>query len=71
VNSAGHGSTRKPMAETTAEEFDNVLRSDLYGLFFCCPEFIRVAKRRAAMARSSTSRNWFCLGISDQGADCP
>jgi glucose 1-dehydrogenase len=49
VNSAGRGSTGKPVAETSAQEFDSVVRTDLYGPFFCCREFIR---HRQAMGSS-------------------
>ncbi len=41
VNNAGMGGGGKPLAETSAEEFDAVLRTDLYGPFFCCREFLR------------------------------
>jgi glucose 1-dehydrogenase len=41
VNNAGKGSSGKPVAETSAAEFDSVVRTDLYGPFFCCREFVR------------------------------
>ncbi len=41
VNNAGIGASGSKVAETTTEEFDNVLKTDLYGPFFCCREFIR------------------------------
>ncbi len=41
VNNAGMGGGGKPLAETSTEEFDAVLRTDLYGPFFCCREFLR------------------------------
>jgi glucose 1-dehydrogenase len=40
VNCAGVGGS-KPFAETTFEDFDNVLKTDLYGPFFFCREFVR------------------------------
>lgn len=40
VNCAGIGGS-KPFAETTFEDFDNVLKTDLYGPFFFCREFVR------------------------------
>jgi len=46
VNNAGIGSSGKPIAETSLEEWDEVIRTDLYGPFLCCREFIR--GRRAA-----------------------
>jgi glucose 1-dehydrogenase len=46
VNNAGIGSSGKPIAETTLEEWDDVVRTDLYGPFLCCREFIK--RRKAA-----------------------
>ena len=41
VNDAGVGSSGASVADTTTEEFDRVIKTDLYGPFFCCREFIR------------------------------
>src|SRR5437868_1268763 len=41
VNDAGVGSSGASVAEMTTEEFDQVIKTDLYGPFFCCREFIR------------------------------
>jgi glucose 1-dehydrogenase len=41
VNAAGVNAKGAPVVETTAEEFDRVIKTDLYGAFFCCREFIR------------------------------
>ena len=41
VNDAGVGSSGARVAEMTTEEFDRVIKTDLYGPFFCCREFIR------------------------------
>lgn len=41
VNDAGIGAAGKPADRTTTAEFDDVIRTDLYGPFFCCREFIR------------------------------
>jgi glucose 1-dehydrogenase len=41
VNDAGVGQRGAKVAEMTAEEFDRVIRTDLYGPFFCAREFIR------------------------------
>jgi glucose 1-dehydrogenase len=46
VNNAGTGSSGAPLAETTTEAWDTVIRTDLYGPFFCCREFVR--RRQAA-----------------------
>lgn len=40
VNNAGTGKS-KPITELTTEEFDLVIKTDLYGPFFCAREFIR------------------------------
>src|SRR5947209_181356 len=53
VNDAGVGSSGASVAEMTTAEFDLVIKTDLYGPFFCCREFI--PGRRAVAARSSTS----------------
>src|SRR5438270_10947832 len=49
VNNAGIGAGGSRVAEKTTEEWDNIIKTDLYGPFFCCREFIR--KRRAAGGR--------------------
>jgi glucose 1-dehydrogenase len=49
VNSAGIGSAGVPLADTTDEEWDNVIKTDLYGPFYCCRHFIQA--RRAAGGR--------------------
>jgi glucose 1-dehydrogenase len=49
VNNAGTGSKGAPLVDTSTEEFDMVVRTDLYGPFFCCREFIR--RRRTAGGR--------------------
>lgn len=46
VNDAGVGSGGASVAEMTTEEFDRVIKTDLYGPFFCSREFIR--RRQAA-----------------------
>jgi glucose 1-dehydrogenase len=40
VNCAGVGGS-KPLVETTFEDFDRVLKTDLYGPFFFCREFVK------------------------------
>jgi glucose 1-dehydrogenase len=44
VNNAGVAAGGSSVAETTPEAFDRVLKTDLYGPFFCCREFIRRRK---------------------------
>jgi glucose 1-dehydrogenase len=41
INSAGIIGSGKAVAETETAEFDRVVKTDLYGPFFCCREFIR------------------------------
>jgi glucose 1-dehydrogenase len=41
VNDAGVGNGGARVGEMTMEEFDLVIKTDLYGPFFCCREFIR------------------------------
>jgi len=41
VNNAGISPTNKPVGELSFEEWDRVIRTDLYGPFFCCGHFIR------------------------------
>jgi glucose 1-dehydrogenase len=44
VNNAGLSSERKPFAETTDEDFDAMLKTDLYGPFYGAREFVRRRK---------------------------
>jgi glucose 1-dehydrogenase len=46
VNNAGVGAGGTSVADMTTEEFDRVIKTDLYGPFFCSREFIR--RRKAA-----------------------
>ncbi|RJG07387.1 SDR family oxidoreductase [Noviherbaspirillum cavernae] len=41
VNAAGIDALGKPVSDMTDEEWDNALRTNLYGPFYCCREFIR------------------------------
>jgi glucose 1-dehydrogenase len=41
VNAAGVNSTGKHVAELPIEDWDNILRTNLYGPFYCCQQFIR------------------------------
>ena len=49
VNNAGIDSTGKPVADLPIEDWDNELKTNLYGPFYCCQHFIRA--RRAAGGR--------------------
>ncbi|HKF96544.1 MAG TPA: glucose 1-dehydrogenase [Gammaproteobacteria bacterium] len=40
VNNAGIGAGGSTVAETTTAQFDTVVKTNLYGPFFCCREFI-------------------------------
>jgi glucose 1-dehydrogenase len=51
VNDAGVGSGGKTVADLSLEELDNVLKTDLYGPFFCCREFIRARKAAGGKGR--------------------
>jgi glucose 1-dehydrogenase len=51
VNNAGVGSGGKPLAEVSLEEWDRVIRTDLYGPFFCCRQFIRMRKAAGGRGR--------------------
>jgi glucose 1-dehydrogenase len=41
VNSAGTQNPGKPIKDMPLEDWDNQLKTDLYGPFFCCQQFIR------------------------------
>ncbi|MBF0391126.1 MAG: glucose 1-dehydrogenase [Alphaproteobacteria bacterium] len=45
VNNAGIDSTGTPVADMPIEDWDNMLRTNLYGPFFCCRLFIRMRRR--------------------------
>ena len=45
MNNAGVDSTGKQVADLPAEAWDNLLKTNVYGPFYCCQEFIR--RRRA------------------------
>lgn len=51
VNSAGKGGGGKPLAETGTDEFDSVVRTDLYGPFFCCREFVRRRSKAGGLGK--------------------
>lgn len=41
VNNAGVGGGSATVMDMTSHEFDRVLKTDLYGPFYCCREFVR------------------------------
>jgi glucose 1-dehydrogenase len=41
VNNAGVDATGTPVADMSLEDWDNTLRTNVYGPFFCCQQFIR------------------------------
>jgi glucose 1-dehydrogenase len=41
VNNAAVGSRGKPVKNVSDEDWDNEIRTDLYGPFYCCREFLR------------------------------
>lgn len=45
VNNAGRNAPVASVADTTTEDFDDTIRTNLYGAFFCCREFVRARKR--------------------------
>lgn len=45
VNNAGVNGSNTPVEDMTTEQWDGVIRTDLYGPFFCCREFLRLKKR--------------------------
>jgi glucose 1-dehydrogenase len=45
VNSASIGAGGIPVAETTGDDWDQVIRTDLYGPFYCCRHFVQARKR--------------------------
>lgn len=42
VNNAGMDTTGKPVSETSDDEWEATLRTNLFGPFYCCREFIRM-----------------------------
>lgn len=42
INNAGIDAIGKPVRDTTDEEWDDAIRTNLYGPFYCCREFVRL-----------------------------
>ncbi len=51
INNAGVIGSGKSVAETDTAEFDRVVKTDLYGPFFCCREFIRRRQASGGMGK--------------------
>lgn len=45
VNNAGINGSNTPVEDMTTGEWDRVIKTNLYGPFFCCREFLRMKKR--------------------------
>jgi glucose 1-dehydrogenase len=72
VANAGHGSTPKPVHETTWEEWDRVLRSNLHGAFLCGSEAARRMIARGAGGRivNISSVHGEACNVPDDGPYC-
>lgn len=55
VNNAGLSGAHKPFAETTNADFDSMLKTDLYGPFYCTREFVRRRGSRGGKIINITS----------------
>jgi glucose 1-dehydrogenase len=51
VNCAGVGSGGIPVAETTGGDWDEVIRTDLYGPFYFCRHFVQARKREGGRGK--------------------
>src|SRR5688500_900287 len=45
VNNAAVNGSGIPVAEMTTETFDTTIRTNLYGTFFCCREFVQYLRK--------------------------
>lgn len=45
VNNAGQDSTGKEVADMPIDDWDDEMRTNLYGPFYCCQQFIRARRR--------------------------
>jgi glucose 1-dehydrogenase len=72
VANAGHASTPKPLHETSWEEWDRVLRSNLHGAFLCCGEAARrmVAGGRGGRIVNISSVHEEACNMPDDGPYC-
>jgi len=51
VNNAGMGSSGTPVADLSTKDFDDVIKTDLYGPFFCCREFVRRRRQEGGLGK--------------------
>jgi NAD(P)-dependent dehydrogenase (short-subunit alcohol dehydrogenase family) len=51
VNNAGVNASGKQAAEMSIEDWDREIRTDLYGHFYCCRQFIRARRRAGGQGR--------------------
>jgi glucose 1-dehydrogenase len=51
VNNAGVGGGGKQLDELPLEEWDRIVRTDLYGPFLCCQQFVRLRKAAGGRGR--------------------
>jgi len=51
VNNAGVGGPGKEVADMTDGDWDDALRTNLYGPFYCCREFIRMRKAQGGLGK--------------------
>lgn len=51
VNNAGIDSTGKQVSDMPIEDWDNELRSNVYGPFYCCQQFIRARRARGGRGK--------------------
>ena len=72
VANAGHGSTPKPLHETSWEEWDRVLRSNLHGAFLCGREAARrmVDAGRGGRIVNISSVHEEACNVPDDGPYC-
>lgn len=45
VNNAGINGSNTPVEDMTTEQWDSVIKTNLYGPFFCCREFLQMKKK--------------------------
>ena len=72
VANAGHGSTAKPLHETSWDEWDRVLRSNLHGAFLCGREAARrmVATGKGGRIVNISSVHEEACNMPDDGPYC-
>jgi glucose 1-dehydrogenase len=46
VNNAGIAIEGEPVKDMSIEDWDNVIKTNLYGPFYCCQQFIRLLEKR-------------------------